>query len=201
MLTISGYWIKFAENSHMLPDSKVIEALREGKTILYPSDTIWGLGCDATNEEACRRILEIKQRPANKSFILLADSFQMIEKYIPEFPAICYDLVDLAEKPLTIIYPGAQGLAPSVLAEDGSVGIRLTKDPTCLALIRSMRKPLVSTSANLSGHPFPTNYQGIDPQIKNQVDAIVETRLTEELTTPSQIIKIGLDSSVKVIRS
>lgn len=185
----------------MLPDSKVIEALQNGKTILYPTDTIWGIGCDATNEEACKRILEIKQRPANKSFILLADSFQMIEKYVPDFPAICYDLVDLAEKPLTIVYPGARGLAPSVLAEDGSVGIRLTKDPTCLALIRSMRKPLVSTSANLSGQPFPTNFQSIDPQIKSQVDAIVETRLTEELTSPSQIIKIGLDSSVKVIRS
>ncbi|MDR0803298.1 L-threonylcarbamoyladenylate synthase [Fluviicola sp.] len=185
----------------MLPDPKVIKALQNGKTILYPSDTIWGIGCDATNGEACKRILEIKQRPANKSFILLADSFQMIEKYIPEFPSVCYDLIDLAEKPLTIIYPGAKGLAPGVLAEDGSVGIRLTKDPICLALIRSIRKPLVSTSANLSGQPSPTNFQSIAFQIKDQVDAIVEARLTEELATPSQIIKIGLDSSVKVIRS
>lgn len=179
----------------------VIEALKNGKTILYPSDTIWGLGCDATNEEACKRILEIKQRPENKSFILLVDSFQMIEKYIPEFPSVCYDLVDLSEKPLTIVYPNATGLAQTVLAEDGSVGIRLTKDPLCLALIRSIRKPLVSTSANLSGSPFPTNFNGIDPQIKNQVDAILEERINEELKTPSQIIKIGLDSSIKVIRN
>lgn len=185
----------------MLLDPKVIEALKTGKTILYPSDTIWGLGCDATNEEACQRILKIKERPENKSFILLVDSFQMIEKYIPEFPAVCYDLVDLSDKPLTIIYPNAQGLAPSVIAQDGSVGIRLTKNPLCLSLIRSIRKPIVSTSANISGSAFPTNFSNIDPKIKEQVDAIVEARINEQLTTPSQIIKIGLDSSIQVIRS
>lgn len=185
----------------MIPDQTVIEALKAGLTILYPSDTIWGIGCDATNEAACQRILEIKQRPKDKSFILLVDSFQMIEKYIPEFPEVCYDLVDLSDKPLTIIYPNAQGLAPSVLAEDGSVGIRLTKDPVCTALIRSIRKPLVSTSANISGQPFPKNFNTIDPRIKEQVDAILEARITEQLATPSQIIKIGLDSSIQVIRS
>ncbi len=182
-------------------DPKIIEALKAGKIILYPSDTIWGIGCDATNEEACTRILEIKERPASKSFILLADSFQMIEKYIPEFPEVCYDLVDLSDKPLTIIYPNAQGLAPGVLAEDGSVGIRLTKDPICLALIRSIRKPLVSTSANISGQPFPANFSSIDPKIKERVDGILELRTHEQLSTPSQVIKIGLDSSIQVIRS
>ena len=185
----------------MILDPKVIEALKTGKTILYPSDTIWGLGCDATNEEACQRILKIKERPENKSFILLVDSFQMIEKYIPEFPAVCYDLVDLSDKPLTIVYPNAQGLAPSVIAQDGSVGIRLTKDPLCLSLISSIRKPIVSTSANISGSSFPTNFSSIDPKIKEQVDAIVEARINEQLTAPSQIIKIGLDSSIQVIRS
>nr|WP_294860360.1 L-threonylcarbamoyladenylate synthase [uncultured Fluviicola sp.] len=185
----------------MVLDPKVIEALKTGKTILYPSDTIWGLGCDATNEAACQRILEIKKRPENKSFILLVDSFQMIEKYIPEFPQVCYDLVDLSDKPLTIIYPNAQGLAPGVLAEDGSVGIRLTKDPICLALIRSIRKPIVSTSANISGKPFPTNFESIDFDIKKQVDVILQARTNEQLVTPSQIIKIGLDSSIQVIRS
>jgi L-threonylcarbamoyladenylate synthase len=185
----------------MVLDQYVLEALKTGKTILYPSDTIWGIGCDATNENACQRILEIKQRPNDKSFILLVDSFQMIEKYIPEFPDVCYDLADLSDKPLTIIYPNAQGLAPSVLAEDGSVGIRITKDPICLALIRSIRLPLVSTSANLSGKPFPTNFSNIDSQIKEQVDAILELKLNDQLSTPSQIIKIGLDSSIQVIRS
>ncbi len=184
----------------MVLDPTIMDALKAGKTILYPTDTIWGLGCDATNEAACQRILEIKDRPANKSFIVLADSFQMIEKYIPEFPSVCYDLVDLADRPLTIIYPNAKGLAPGVLAEDGSVGIRLTKDPICLALIRSIRKPLVSTSANISGEPFPTNFGQVDPRIKERVDVILEMRVNEELTTPSQIIKIGLDSSIEVIR-
>jgi L-threonylcarbamoyladenylate synthase len=181
--------------------SAAIEALKVGKVILYPTDTIWGLGCDATNDEACKGIAAIKNRPDDKSFILLADSFQMIEKYIPEFPDVCYDLVDLSEKPLTIVYPNARGLAPSVLAEDGSVGIRLTKDPICLKLIRSMRKPLVSTSANISGEAAPTCFDDIHPAIKEQADAIVMERLKEKMSTPSQIIKIGLDSSIKIIRS
>ena len=124
----------------------------------------------------------------------------MIEKYIPEFPAVCYDLVDLSESPLTIIYPNAKGLAASVLAEDGSVGIRLTKDPLCLALIRSIRKPIVSTSANVSGEFSPTCFDDISESIKTGVDCIVKERLTEKRTTASKIIKIGLNSSVQVIR-
>lgn len=179
---------------------KAIEALKTGKVILYPTDTIWGIGCDATKEDACQRILEIKHRPGDKSFVLLADSFRMIEKFVPDFPSVCYDLADLAEKPLTIVYPGAKGLAPSVLAEDGSVGIRLTKDPLCVKLIRSLGKPIVATSANISGFPHPTRFSEIDKQLLNGVDAIVPERLEEIRTTPSQIIKIGLDSSVKVIR-
>lgn len=181
-------------------ESAVIDALKNGKVILYPTDTIWGLGCDATNEEACMRILEIKERPTNKSFIILVDSFQMLERYIPDFPAVCYDLVDYAEKPLTIIYPNAKGLASSVVAEDGSVGIRITKDPICLQLIRSIKKPLVSTSANISGETFPTTYSEINPKIVEQVDAVIKERLSEKMTSPSQIIKIGLDSSIRIIR-
>lgn len=176
------------------------EQLKNGGIILFPTDTIWGIGCDATNEIACQKIMELKQRPATKSFVLLADSFQMIEKYIPEFPDVVYDLVDLSESPLTIVYPNAQGLAPTVLAADGSVGIRLTKDPICLQLIRSLRKPIVATSSNISGQPFPTNFAEIDERIKQGVDAIVQERLTETRIQPSKIIKIGLDSSVQVIR-
>lgn len=180
--------------------TQAINHLKDGGTILFPTDTIWGLGCDATDEAACQRIMEIKQRPVEKSFVLLADSFQMIEKYIPEFPEVCYDLADLAEKPLTIIYPNAQGLAPTVLAADGSVGIRLTKDPICLKLIRAIRKPIVATSANLSGEPHPTSFPEINPVIKDGVNAIVMERLEEKCTTPSQIIKIGLDSTIQIIR-
>lgn len=179
---------------------EIIETLKTGGTILYPTDTIWGIGCDATNEEACQKILKIKNRPETKSFIILVDSFLMLEKYIPEFPNVCYDLAELATRPLTIIYPNAKGLAPSILAEDGSVGIRLTKDPICLALIRGMKKPLVSTSANISGEKNPNSYQTIDQRIKDGVDAIVKERMDEIQETPSQIIKIELNSSIKIIR-
>lgn len=177
-----------------------LETLKNGGTLLYPTDTIWGIGCDATNDAACQKIMQIKNRPAEKSFVILVDSVQMIEKYIPDFPDVCYDLVDLADKPLTIIYPGALSLAPTVLASDGSVGIRVTKDPLCLKLIRAMRKPLVSTSANLSGEPNPTCFADIHPSIKENVDFVVEERLEEVRTAASQIIKIGTDYSIQVIR-
>jgi L-threonylcarbamoyladenylate synthase len=177
-----------------------IEVLKNGGTILYPTDTIWGIGCDATNEEACQRILKLKNRPEEKSFILLVDGFPMLEKYVPDFHVICYDLVDMADKPLTIIYPTAKGIAPSILASDGTVGIRITKDPICLKLIRSIKKPIVSTSANISNQPSPAAYNEINAIIKEGVDAILEERLTEKMITPSQIIKIDLDGSVKIIR-
>lgn len=179
---------------------KAIEALKNGGIILYPSDTIWGIGCDATNEEACQRIHNLKERPDNKSFILLVDSFNMIERYIPQFHEVCYDLADLATKPLTIIYPNAKGLAPTVLAADGSVGIRITRDPNCLKLIRAIRKPLVSTSANISNQPSPTCFTEVDAKIKNGVDATVELRQDEKMIKPSQIIKIGIGGEVTIIR-
>lgn len=177
-----------------------LETLKNGGIILYPTDTIWGIGCDATNDEACQKIMQIKNRPTEKSFVILVDSVQMIEKFIPEFPEVCYDLVDLADKPLTIIYPNARNLAPTVLAADGSVGIRVTKDPLCLKMIRSMRKPLVSTSANLSGDPNPTRFAEIHVSIKENVDFVVEERLDEVRTAASQIIKIGVDNSIQIIR-
>lgn len=179
---------------------QTIETLKSGGTILYPTDTIWGIGCDATNEEACQKILKLKERPKDKSFIVLMDSVQMLEKYVPEFNEVCYDLIDLTDSPLTIIYPSVKGLAPSVVAEDGTVGIRITKDPICLKLIRAIRKPIVSTSANISGQPVPLNFVEINEVIKKGVDAVLEERITEKMTTPSKIIKIDLDGSVKVIR-
>ena len=179
---------------------QTIEVLKNGGTILYPTDTIWGIGCDATNEKACQQILKLKNRPEEKSFILLMDSFQMLEKYVPEFNEVCYDLVDLADKPLTIIYPTSKGLAPSVLGKDGSVAIRITKDPICLKLIRAIRKPIVSTSANLSNQPSPTAFNEINSTITKDVDAVLEERMTEKMISPSQIIKIDLNGSVKIIR-
>ena len=173
--------------------------LNEGGTILYPTDTIWGIGCDATNDEACKKILDIKNRPENKSFIVLVDSIQMLEKYTLEFPEVCYDLVEYADKPLTIIYPNAKGLAASVLAKDGSVGIRVTKDPFCVKLIRSIRKPIVSTSANISGEASPASYAEISNKIKEKVDLIC-LEGTKTSTKPSQILKIGIDMSIEIIR-
>lgn len=177
-----------------------IELLKNGGTLLYPTDTVWGLGCDATNEFACQKIIEIKNRPENKSFILLVDGFQMLEKYVPVFHPICYDLVDIATEPLTIIYPTSLHLAPSVLADDGSVGIRITNDPNCLNLIRGLKKPLVSTSANFSGENLPVSYSKLNLQLIKKVDGILELRQKEVLSKPSQIIKIDLDGTVKVIR-
>lgn len=179
---------------------KNIEILKEGGTVLYPTDTIWGLGCDATNENACQKIFDIKKRPEDKSCIILVESFNMLERYIPEFQEVCYDLVDFATKPLTIIYPNAKGLAPSILAKDGSIGVRITNDPICLKLIRGMRKPIVSTSANISGEQSPTCFDDISDSIKENVDTIVEANLHKEMTAPSQIIKVGLNGSVEVIR-
>ncbi|MCH2224796.1 MAG: threonylcarbamoyl-AMP synthase [Crocinitomicaceae bacterium] len=178
----------------------IIDGLRNGDVILYPTDTIWGIGCDATNDEACKRIIDLKKRSENKSFILLVDGFPMLQRYIPEFHEVCYDLADLATRPLTIIYPNAKGLAQSVLAKDGSIGIRITNDPTCLKLIRGMRKPLVSTSANISEQKSPTRFDDISEELKIGVDHIVKERLNETCSTPSQIIKISISGDVKVIR-
>ena len=179
---------------------EIVETLKSGGTILYPTDTVWGIGCDATNDEACKKVIEIKNRQDHKSFILLVDNFAMLERYITNFQEVCYDLVDLATQPLTIIYPNAKGLAPSILAKDGSVGIRITEDPTCLKLIRGLKKPLVSTSANLSGEKNASFYEDISDEIKIKVDAIVELNLEKEMSRPSQIIKIGLNGSVDILR-
>ena len=179
---------------------QIIETLKKGGTILYPTDTIWGLGCDATNEEACQKIMTIKKRNEGKSFIVLMDSFLMLERYIPEFPSVCYDLIDFASKPLTIIYPNAKGIAPCTLAEDGSLGVRITKDPICLELIRGLKKPIVSTSANLSGESVPDSCANVNPEILNAVDLVVKEKLDQKCNQPSQIIKIDLDGSFKIIR-
>jgi L-threonylcarbamoyladenylate synthase len=188
-------------NATTMELSASIEALKSGKTILYPTDTIWGIGCDATDDSACQKILTIKNRPTSKSFILLVDSIAMLEKYAPDFHPVCYDLIDYSDKPLTIIYPIAKNLAPTVTSEDGSVAIRVTKDPICLQLIRSIRKPIVSTSANISGEKSPASFSEIAEQIKNNVDAIVPLRQTEKGGSPSQIIKIDLDGTVKILRN
>ena len=178
-----------------------VEILKKGGVILYPTDTIWGIGCDATNEEAVTRIYGIKQRQDEKSLLILLDDAASIENYVAEVPETAWNLVDITDKPLTIIYPGAQNLAKNLIADDGSIGIRIVKDEFCCQLIRRFGKPIVSTSANVSGMPWPTNYHKVDRNIIKAVDYVVTLRQDEEKRgKPSGIIKLGLRGEVKVIR-
>lgn len=179
---------------------KTIETLKNGGIILYPTDTIWGLGCDATNDEACQKLMDLKNRGAEKSFIVLVDSVKMLEQYTVEFPPVCYELIDFATRPLTIIYPLVRNLSNHVKAADGSVGIRVMNDPICRKLIQQLKRPIVSTSANFSGEKSPTCFNDISETLKSKVDGIVMERLKDVCTTPSQVIKIGLDSTVQIIR-
>lgn len=180
---------------------KTMEVLRNGGLILYPTDTIWGIGCDATNEEAVRRVYALKQRVDSKAMLLLVDNPVKLDFYVREMPEVAWDLVDFAEKPLTIIYPGARNLATNLLAEDGSVGIRVTKEAFSRTLCERFRKAIVSTSANLSGQPAPSCFSEIQPEIIKGVDYVVQYRQDERSkSTPSSILKLGLGGQVQIIR-
>lgn len=168
---------------------------------MYPTDTIWGIGCDATNEEAVRRVYEIKQRSDSKAMLALVDSSVKVDFYVQDVPEIAWDLIELADKPLTIIYSGARNLAPNLLAEDGSVGIRVTNEEFSKRLCQRFRKAIVSTSANVSGQPSPHCFSEISDEIKSAVDYIVSFRQEEQgEAKPSGIIKLGKGGVVKVIR-
>ena len=153
--------------------------MREGGVILYPTDTIWGIGCDATNEDAVRRVYEIKQRQDSKAMLVLVDSSVKVDFYVQDVPEVAWDLIDLADKPLTIIYSGARNLAANLLAEDGSVGIRVTNEDFSKRLCQQFRKAVVSTSANISGQPSPRNFSEISEEVKSAVDYIVGYRQEE----------------------
>ncbi|WP_207424718.1 L-threonylcarbamoyladenylate synthase [Desertivirga brevis] len=159
----------------MLKDdiTKALEILSAGGIILYPTDTIWGIGCDATNEAAVEQILKLKGREVCKGLIILLDSENKIGSYVREVPEIAYDLIEFAENPLTVIYSGAKNLPENVVHDDGSIGIRIVKHQFCQQLIQKFRKPIVSTSANISGHPSPKNFSEVSEEIRNGVDFIV----------------------------
>lgn len=169
--------------------------------ILYPTDTIWGIGCDATNEDAVRRVYEIKQRQDSKAMLVLVDSSVKVDFYVQDVPEVAWDLIDLADKPLTIIYSGARNLAANLLAEDGSVGIRVTNEDFSKRLCQQFRKAVVSTSANISGQPSPRNFSEISEEVKSAVDYIVGYR-QEEMSNPkpSSIIKLDKGGVIKIIR-
>lgn len=180
---------------------QAIDVLHKGGIILYPTDTIWGIGCDATNAEAVKRIYELKQRADSKSMLVLLDNAARLNAYVDVVPDVAYDLIDLTDKPLTIIYEGAKNLAKNLIAEDGSIGIRVTSENFSRTLCQRFKKPIVSTSANISGEPSPTNFSEITESIKKGVDYIVTFRQGEKTkATPSGIIKLGPTGEVKIIR-
>ncbi len=180
---------------------KALEVLRAGGVILYPTDTVWGLGCDATNEEAVAKIYKIKKRQDTKSMILLASDLDMVCRYVKEVPEMAIQLVEVNDKPMTIIYPRAMGLAKNVIAEDGTIGIRIPLKGFCQGLVKKLGRPLVSTSANISGEVNPKKFTEISGEIKSLVDYIIDPSLEKGSTgKPSYIIKVDLDYSIKIIR-
>ena len=198
--------------------TETVQTLRQGGVILYPTDTIWGLGCDATNPEAVKRIYEIKRRDDSKSLVLLACDLDQIARYVKEIPPMAIDLVEVNDKPMTLIYPRAltypapaEGEAPkadkyhlayNAVAADGTVGIRIPLMDFCKRMAEKLGKPVVSTSANISGQPSPKKFKDIPEEITSVVDYIVDPRIEATSTgEASQIIKIGLDGEVEIIRS
>ena len=196
----------------MKPEEILAEALRvvrEGGTILYPTDTVWGLGCDATNAAAVARIFEIKQRADSKSLVLLASDLDMVAKYVKEIPSIAIDLVEVNDAPMTIIYPGAVcsetgdkwHLAANTVAADGTVGIRIPLADWCKQLVFKLGRPIVSTSANISGEPTPQRFSDIPAEIKDAVDFVVPPSVdTASTGRASQILKVGLRGEIEIIR-
>lgn len=179
---------------------RACEVLRRGGLILYPTDTIWGIGCDATNEEAVRRVFALKRREEAKSMLVLVDDAGRLASYV-DVPEVAYDLLEVAVRPMTIVYPGARNLAPSLVAADGSVGIRVTGEAFSRGLVARFRRPVVSTSANVSGEPSPGCFAEISETVRAGVDYVVDYRREErEKAAPSSVIKLGRGGEVEIIR-
>jgi L-threonylcarbamoyladenylate synthase len=178
-----------------------LSVLKNGGVILYPTDTIWGLGCDATNRAAVEKIFSIKSRDETKSLLILVDSESMLGGYVKEIPEIAYELTEVSDKPMTIIYPSGKNLSPGVCSEDGSVGIRICGDEFCCELIKRFRKPIVSTSANISGKPSPSVFSEIEKTVIDAVDyAVMHRRNDRGSSNASSVIKIELNGTIKIIR-
>ena len=180
---------------------KAFYIVQQGGIILYPTDTIWGIGCDATNTEAIQKIYALKQRAKEKSMIILLDTENKLESYIREVPALAYDLIEFTENPLTLVMPGAKNISSALIAEDGSVGVRVSKHPFCQQLIQRLRKPLVSTSANISGQPSPQNFMQIAPEIIEGVDYVVDVDQHDlSIKKPSTIMKLDPSGLFEFLR-
>ena len=177
-----------------------IAVLKKGGLILYPTDTVWGIGCDATNPDAVDKVFKLKQRSDEKSLICLVHDFKMLNEYVENVPEVAYDILKYAKKPTTIIYDNPIRVAENIIAADNSLAIRVAKDEFCKKLIQRFRRPLVSTSANISGEKTPQSYAEIDPLILEGVDYVVNLQHEKKSGKPSAIIKLKNDGSVKVIR-
>ena len=179
---------------------KLLETLKSGGIILYPTDTIWGIGCDATDDEAVMKIFDLKNRDQNKPLIILVESEKRLQDLV-EVPAVAWDIMDLSEKPITIVYDAPKGISKNLLAEDGSIGIRLVKDVFCKRLISKLNKPIVSTSANFSGEKSPKSFADISQKLINEVDAVAEDQINRvSKWEASSIIRVWNDGRIKVIR-
>ena len=179
---------------------KALETLKSGGTILYPTDTIWGIGCDANNVEAINKIFDIKKREKTKSMIILVESEKRLQDLV-DVPEMAWEIIDLSEKPVTLVYDNPRGLPKEILAEDGSIGIRLIKDDFCKKLISKLNKPLVSTSANFSGDKSPMKFSDINPEIVDLVAyAVEENREKASQYSGSSVIRIWSDNRIKILR-
>ncbi len=181
--------------------NNALKTLKNGGLVLYPTDTVWGIGCDATNETAVKKIYELKQREDSKALICLVTDDRMLKKYVNKIPEAALNIIDISEKPTTIIYDGAQNLAPNLIANDGTIAIRIPDDEFCYQLSRKLNSAIVSTSANISGHPTPKSFKEIPPEVLKGVDYVVNLQREKICNKPSSIIKLSNSGIVKIIRT
>ncbi len=181
--------------------NKGVEVLKNEKTLLYPTDTVWGIGCDATSREAVAKVFEIKQRSESKSLVILVDSFEMLKKYIPKVPKAVLELLSKTTNPTTIIYDNPVGLAKNVVATDNTVAIRIVQHEFCKQLIHLFGKPMVSTSANISGKPTPNSFKEIEQSILDSVDYVVNLQREEVNEKSSTILKVSENGEIIVLRN
>ena len=181
--------------------NQALETLKNGGLILYPTDTIWGIGCDATNPEAVEKVFALKGRDKNKSMLILLHNDNQLASYVRDIPEVAYELIEVTERPLTIVYSDAKNLAPNALAEDGSIGIRIVNHPFCQQLLKRFRKPIISTSANISGQPSAPTFDDISEEIKNGVDYIVKFgQKVNSQGKPSMIMKLDPTGKFEFLR-
>ncbi len=178
-----------------------IEVLRKGGLIIYPTDTVWGIGCDATNSDAVKKVYALKQREDSKALITLVDSVAALERVVTDVPEVAYQLIDVAVDPMTVVYDRGVGVAPELLASDGSIGVRVTSEPFSQELCRRFRRPIVSTSINISGEPSPKCFGDISPELLEAVDYVCRTKRDEPWATkPSTVIKLSDGGLIKILR-